>query len=34
MRELVGVRIIWNYISLMLIGILFGVFGSTIIYFF
>lgn len=25
--ELIGVRIIWNYVSLLIIGIIFGIYG-------
>ncbi len=31
--ELLGVRIIWNYVSLLIIGIIFGIYGAIAIYF-
>lgn len=31
--ELIGVRIIWNYVSLLIIGIIFGIYGAIAIYF-
>lgn len=31
--ELVGVRIIWNYVSLLIMGIAFGIYGAIAIYF-
>lgn len=30
--ELVGVRIIWNYVSLLIIGVIFGLYGAFAIY--
>ena len=31
--ELIGVRIIWNYVSLLIIGIIFGIYGVITIHF-